>query len=263
MGEDFPVVVEVEAAVGAGKMKLSIIIITLNEENYIHKLLDCLKGQTFKDFEVIVIDGNSDDKTVEVAERYKNYMELNVIISDKRGAGYQRNLGVKNTNCENLLFMDADIIFKENHLEKIINAVKRRKLDCATTFYKPIEDDKFYKLAFLIYNNYIFSIQKVFGLSAGAFLYVKKSAFNDVGGFDEGIVYSEDRDFVIRLFKKKYKFAVLKNPSTGVSIRRYEKEGKSKIITTVLFGEIKQLLGKKFRDSEKINYKFGHYDGDN
>lgn len=254
-----------EVAVGevAGNMQLSLIIITLNEEKYVYKLLDCLKDQTFKNFEVVVVDGSSDDDTVNVVKKYEKLLDIKIIESDKRGTSYQRNLGAKNANYENLIFMDADIIFEEDHLENVLSKIDKRNLDCAATFYEPIEDDKFYKLAFLIYNNYIYTLQKVFGLSAGAFLFVKKSIFLKLGGFDENLIYAEDRDFVRRLFKAGYNFAVLKNPSVSVSFRRFEKEGKTKIITTVLFAEIKQLLGMKFKEENEVDYKFGHYEDDN
>jgi len=243
-----------------GNMQLSLIIITLNEEKYVYKLLDCLKEQTYKDFEVVVVDGKSEDNTVAVVKNYKDYLDINIVETNKRGTGYQRNLGAKNSKYKNMIFMDADIVFENDHLEKVVSKVKNKNLDCAATFYEPIEDDKFYKLAFLIYNNYIYSLQKVFGLSAGAFLYVNKDALEKLGGFSETLVYAEDREFVRRLFKAGYEFAVLKTPSVKVSFRRFEKEGKTKIITTVLFAEIKQLIGKRFEDENDLNYKFGHYD---
>jgi len=71
----------------------SIIIPCLNEEKYLPKLLEDLSNQTLQDFEVIVIDGNSEDKTIQLIEKYKDiFSTFKIIISKIRNVSVQRKL---------------------------------------------------------------------------------------------------------------------------------------------------------------------------
>ena len=75
-------------------MKFSVIIPTLNEEKYVGVLLNSLEKQEFKDFEVLVVDGNSKDSTCKVVRAYtKSVPNFRLIKSPKRGVAYQRNYG--------------------------------------------------------------------------------------------------------------------------------------------------------------------------
>jgi len=201
-----------------GKMRLSIVVIALNEEDYISNLLDSLKIQTFKDFEVILVDGQSTDKTVDVAKKYSQYFDLNIIVADKRGTGYQRNLGVKNSKYEDVVFFDADNVLPVNFLEKTIEFVENNKADCITGIYKPLEPSLYTKVSMFIHNIYVISQKKRSPVATGTFMYFKKSVFNDVNGFDETILYGEDSDIVKRAVEKGYKFEVMENPKSHFSL---------------------------------------------
>ena len=74
----------------------SIVIPSLNEEKYLPKLLEDLAAQTYSDFEVIVVDGNSKDETVKRSLEFKkSLLSLEVISSKERNVSHQRNLGAK------------------------------------------------------------------------------------------------------------------------------------------------------------------------
>ena len=83
---------------------LSIIIPTLNEEKYLPPLLDSIKKQDYKDYEVIVADAGSKDKTVEIAKKYG----CKVVKGGLLPAG--RNRGAEASKGDLLLFLDSDII---------------------------------------------------------------------------------------------------------------------------------------------------------
>jgi glycosyltransferase involved in cell wall biosynthesis len=86
--------------------KISVIIPTYNEEEYIRSTLKAVENQkcTFP-YEVIIVDGQSSDKTVEIAKNYGT-----IFIADKRGKVPQLNFAAKKTNSELFLFLDADTI---------------------------------------------------------------------------------------------------------------------------------------------------------
>lgn len=74
-------------------IKFSIVVPTLNEENYVGILLSALCKQDFKDFEVTVVDAKSLDKTRGVVEKFKDRLNIKFVISPQRGVSFQRNYG--------------------------------------------------------------------------------------------------------------------------------------------------------------------------
>ncbi|MGA9097911.1 MAG: glycosyltransferase [Methanotrichaceae archaeon] len=98
-------------------MEFSIIIPTLNEENYIEDCIRSISSQTFprNRYEIIVSDGASEDRTVEIAKKYADI----VIISEKRGIWWGRNYGAKFAKGKYLVFIDADTIIKKDYLEVV------------------------------------------------------------------------------------------------------------------------------------------------
>lgn len=110
---------------------ISIIIAALNEERFLPHLLEDLSGQTIKDYEIIVCDGGSDDKTVEVAKKYGCV----VIATKLKKQPLQQNLAVKRAKHDLLLFLDADIrIANKNFLKIAHDEFVNKNLDVAA-FY--------------------------------------------------------------------------------------------------------------------------------
>ncbi len=104
---------------------LSIILPTYNEEKYLPNLLKSIKKQSYKDYEIIIAD-SSKDKTKLIAKKFK----CKVV-----NGGYPpiaRNNGAK-ISKHDLLFLDADVIFKnQNFLKKFLKKIKQNNLDIAT-----------------------------------------------------------------------------------------------------------------------------------
>jgi glycosyltransferase involved in cell wall biosynthesis len=97
-------------------MKISVIIPTYNEVNILNECLQSLSKQTFKDFEILIVDDGSTDGT---SEKFK------VIKQNHLGAGAARNLGVKHTKGDILVFVDADMTFDVNFLEKLTEPIRK------------------------------------------------------------------------------------------------------------------------------------------
>ena len=184
-------------------MKFSIVIIALNEERYIGTILKCLTEQTYKDFEVIVVDGQSEDKTIEVVDEFKDKLDLKAIISDKRGHGYQRNLGAKNAKYENIIFFDADNYIPSNFIEGLVSFLKENSVDCLTGLYKALEPSFANSFSMFLQNMGILFFKNISPVATGAFIFCKKDPFFEVDGFATDIIYAEDSDFVNRIFKKE------------------------------------------------------------
>src|SRR3989338_1163009 len=92
-------------------MQVSIIIPTLNEEEYLPKLLESIRQQRFKDLEIIVADAGSTDKTKEIAERYG----CKIVPGGLPARG--RNEGARVAGGELLVFLDADVMFPRDFFQ--------------------------------------------------------------------------------------------------------------------------------------------------
>ncbi len=96
---------------------ISVIIPTYNEEDVILKCLESLSKQTFKEFEIIIVDDGSTDNTVELIKNIK------VIHGKHQGAGAARNLGAKQAKGNVLVFVDADMTFDHHFLKMLVKPI--------------------------------------------------------------------------------------------------------------------------------------------
>jgi glycosyltransferase involved in cell wall biosynthesis len=115
-------------------VKLSIIIPTYNEEEYLPKLLYSIKEQNFKDYEIIVADAGSVDKTKEIAESN----DCKVINGGLPAVG--RNNGAEIAKGELLLFLDSDVVLSADYLESAIEEFEEKELGIAITQIIPLSD---------------------------------------------------------------------------------------------------------------------------
>lgn len=228
--------------------KISIIIPTFNEEKYLPKLLDCLKNQTFKNFEVIIADANSTDKTLEIAKKFK----CNVTKGGLPAEG--RNNGAKIAQGDLLLFIDSDITFDNNFLEKVIPEFEKRKLDLAIPNYnlKYVKKLKYLNSYLGWYFVLFWSQYSFIPQSSSQLLLIRKSVFESLNGFDEKIRISEDIDIVKRAARKKFKYRVLLKAKIYPSVRRYEKYGLLKPSLAGLVGSV--LVYTNQTETKKMQY---------
>lgn len=232
-------------------MKVSIIIPTLNEEKYLPLLLKSIKKQRFKDYEIIVADANSKDKTLEIAQKYG----AKVVKGGLPGVG--RNRGAKIAQGEFLFFLDADVILPRNFLKKAYNEMQKRYLDLATCEFKPISNLLIDKVSHELINLFIKLSQFSTPHAPGFSIFVSKRLFERVGGFDESIKIAEDHDFVRRASKLR-PLRILESTYIKVSVRRLEKEGRIRLAKKYLYVELHRLFKGELK-KDIINYEFGNY----
>ncbi|MBQ2665983.1 MJ1255/VC2487 family glycosyltransferase [Methanobrevibacter sp.] len=232
-------------------MILSIIIPTYNEEEYLPVLLESIKKQDFSDYEIIVADANSTDKTREIAESY------GCKIVDGGLPAVGRNNGAKAAKGEYLLFLDSDLELTDDYLRNVIYEFRMERLGIAITQMKPmsnkIEDQIFHEFA----NYFMISIEKIKPHGAGCYgIIARKELHDECGGFNEDLNFGEDTDYIERLAKKE-RFKVLRNAKIGVSTRRLEEEGIETLIRQYGKSTVNDFLGKR-TDAEELNYNFDH-----
>jgi glycosyltransferase involved in cell wall biosynthesis len=239
------------------KPYISVIIPCLNEEHFLPKLLKNLNSQTFKKFEVIVVDGNSTDKTAEVVTKFKSNYPLQLVSTEVRNVSFQRNLGAKNATGKVLIFFDADTQIPKDYLQKITLAFQKKHPHFLST-YISVDSKKPSDKMFASFTNLVFEIGLLIKIpsSYGAMQAVTKKAFFDVGGYDPKTKFGEDSQLFQKLSDAKYKFIILKDPRYIFSLRRFHSEGTLKSLGQYLQLNLNILL-RGYYGKTKITYQMG------
>lgn len=185
-------------------MKISLIVSTINRVEPLYKLLDSLLEQTYKNFEVIIIDQNVDEKVENIFYEYKN-AKLNIIYTrSATGLSKGRNIGLGIATGDIIAFPDDDCWYFPTTLEKVVdifnsdNKIFGVTGRCIDEF--GVESvAKFPKLETTI--NKI----NVFSCAVSVTLFVKKNNifFNERLGAGSGTIYGsgEESDYVLRIIE--------------------------------------------------------------
>ncbi|MBT7706386.1 glycosyltransferase family 2 protein [archaeon] len=195
------------------KIKFSIIIPARNEEEGIERAINSIQKQTHKDFEVIISNDGSTDKTREIVEGLIKKDKRIRILNRKEGrsAAFARNRGAEKANGEIIVFLDADTFLKDNFLEEI-NKCKSRvdgyACDCFSS-HKTIVN---YALSGMTIP--IIAKKKMYSKldkDRLMFFCVTKKAYKKIGGYSEEIFYFEDEDFANKFYDAGFKSAFIKD----------------------------------------------------
>lgn len=193
-------------------MRISVIIPTFNEAERIGNLIDYLiLNKTNSDVEIIVVDGGSDDKTVEIA----NSKNVKVELVKEKGRANQMNQGAAIANGDVFYFVHADTLPPASYP----NCIKESILNGFTSgccAYK-FDSDKI----LLRVNEQFTKFNGIFTGGGDQTLFVTKAIYNKTKGFNPDFVIMEDFEFYKRL-KRISKFKIIQSKAT-VSARKYEK----------------------------------------
>lgn len=121
--------------------KISIIIPVYNGEKYIEKCLDSIKNQTFKDYEVLIINDGSKDNTKNLIEKYLNDKRFKLFNRTNHGIGASRNFGLNESSGEYICFIDSDDYVDKEYLEKLYNKILKENLDIVVCNYIELNED--------------------------------------------------------------------------------------------------------------------------
>lgn len=220
----------------------SIIIPCLNEEKVIPLLLGDIKKQPFKDYEVIVVDGDSTDKTQEIISRDASVL---LVITKTRNVAFQRNLGAKQAKGKYLVFFDADSRIKPDFLVGLAYRLVLAKPEMYTCWAEVSPTDKDNKIIASLINMSL-ELSKFMDspTAMGTMMGFKTSAFRLLKGFDPKITFGEDTEIIKRGHKLDNNFEIFKDPRYIYSLRRFKAEGTLTMLRKYAKLNSKTLLGK-------------------
>ena len=182
--------------------KVSVVIPCYNVEDYIEECLAAIFAQDYPDLEVIAVDNNSKDRTLELLrEAEGRYANLVVLEEKRQGAPAARNKGLEQAKGEWIQFLDADDLLEPQKISHQIGLQPSDKVDfIAAAFLKIYIDGR--KIKALIPNQHLW-VNLVSGklgiTSANLF---RKSALIAVGGWNEEMKSSQEADLMFRLIKR-------------------------------------------------------------
>jgi len=224
----------------------SIVIPTLNEEKFLPGLLEDLAKQTFKQFEVIHVDGNSDDATQTVAQSFSSQLHIETIAVTQRNVSFQRNTGAKHAHGAWIIFMDADDRVKKTFLHQLTNRLEEKP--DTDVFACQIETQNLpvpVKHMMEFSNISMLMTAQVRPFAAGALIGIQRSKMETLC-FNCEAKMSEDHQFVEDAVKAGCKYRVFRQPKYVFSTRRFEKEGLVKISIDYLRSAAILLAGPRF-----------------
>ncbi|MEM1572987.1 MAG: glycosyltransferase [Candidatus Methanomethylicaceae archaeon] len=222
-------------------VEVSIIIPTYNEEKNIARTLYYILNQTIprEKYEIIIVDGGSKDKTIEVASKYAD----KIIFQKSKGVGGARNDGAAIANGRILIHTDADVIVEKNWIEKILNKFSNGVIAvCGPD--EPLENDVKLKILYNIINIISYIAAKL-GIiwTRGTNTAVLKKAFLLIGGYKDYPI-CDDGELGIRL-KKIGKIIYANDIKVKASARRFKKHGILKVLIEWARGDILVLIGRR------------------
>lgn len=187
-------------------MKVSLVITVLNEDKTIDGFLASVGNQSLKPDEVIVVDGGSDDWTMEKLQK-RNVGDLNLIVVLESGSNRSqgRNAGVKIAKNEIIAFTDAGCILDENWLEEIVKPFSDPKVEVIAGYYKGISKTVFEKCVIPYVLVMPDEVNENNFYPASRSMAIRKDTFWRMGGFPESISDNEDFVFANKLAKNGIK----------------------------------------------------------
>lgn len=170
---------------------ISVVVPAYNEEKMIGRCLRAIRAQKFRDYELIVVDGNSTDNTVKIAKKYADL----VLFDGGRGPGAARNLGARKAGGRILAFVDADTVVCKNWLGIINeNFVQNKKLVGLGGPVFALDGTTFDAKAMAVYSKIAIALSRKIPFFVGSNCAYLRNGFFRARGFDEGLPLLEDSD---------------------------------------------------------------------
>ncbi len=227
---------------------LTIVIPAKNERGYVGKLFDSILCQDYPAITstpIYVADACSTDGMLEVISEYQSRLNISVIRGGLPSVG--RNRGAALAKSEFILFLDADVELPDpTIIRRAIETAVVRNLDLVTIYIKCPEGSFVEQLLYNLTNlgKWLSQFEKPF--ANGPFILFRRERFNELGGFDETISFSEDTVLSSNIDQKK--FAII--PGAVVTSNRIFKRGHWRIFWLGIVATFKRKNPDYFRNKD-------------
>ncbi len=195
---------------------VTVVVPVHNRELTIQPLLDSLQKLDYdrNKVEVIVVDGNSTDKTQEIVKKYP----VKLVVEKRKGLNLARNTGIKCSKGEIVAFTDSDCKVPPNWITKIVEDFKDPRVSCVGGSAKALDNDFVSQYAdnsvvrlmpFFTKREELDKVKPFFRHPAGCNMAFRRKVAEEIGYFDESIQYGFDEvEFADRVCKAGYKMVL-------------------------------------------------------
>lgn len=206
----------------------SIVIPTCNRPDMLRRALDSVARQTFKCFEVIVIEDGSRSSSKHVVDEFSHLKIKYIHCEMNRGAATARNIGIENSSAQFISFLDDDDEFQKDFLTNTYQVLSKRLHNVYFSWsnvrnvrYKSGSIASYDETGFTLPNKYSTSmaLEDTLSIGIGHGVTVPKDLLVDVGGFNQNLYTVEDTELLIKLLKKGAKATLV--PGINVNIHHH------------------------------------------
>ena len=246
---------------------VTVIIPVYNKEKYIARAIESVLRQSHDNFELLIINDGSQDKSMENIKKYSD-PRIRVISQENKGVSAARNRGIKEANSKLVSFLDADDEYNKDFLKHIIEL--HQNYDSAgiySTSYEVITPNGRRIIPKIlnvpkhpqggIIEDYFKTILLSYPTTSSSSA-VRKEVFNDVGYFDENIRHGEDKELWFRI-ALKYKVAFIGYRGAvyyqNVHGRACGKRGDYSGVNKLFHTADQALINGKYSSTEKYNIR--------
>ena len=238
---------------------ISVVIPTFNHAAFLPTVISSVLDQTYRKFEIIVVDDGSTDYTCELLNnRYKG--TVTYIAQTNRGLASARNLGLRKCNGKYVVFIDADDRLLSSHLQINLKAIHQNPnvaFVCGNLrTFGPCNDFQHIHNCLPLPDHYASILRGCFIVNVGACLF-RRDILTKIGGFNENLAACEDWDLFLRIVRK---YPMYCHHQIVMEYQRrpeqMSQEGARMFVNSlnVLSAQRKYIVAKK-------EYKMAYYDG--
>lgn len=197
-------------------MFFSVIVPVYNRPEEVDELLESLTHQTYKDFEVLIIEDGSDKDCRHIAARYNSSLDITYHFKENTGQGFSRNYGFERASGDYFVIFDSDCLIPSHYFESVLSGIHKDKLDIyggpdrAHPYFTPVQKAISYSMTSLFTTGGIRGRMKHFGpFHPRSFnMGVSRKVYETVGGFKITRM-GEDIEFSIRAIEAGFKSALV------------------------------------------------------
>lgn len=205
---------------------VSVVMPLHNGRAYVEQSLRSILDQSVLPQEIIVVDDGSTDGAAEVVESFASPVPIKVVRRPGRGQSAARNVGVGLASGELVAFLDQDDEWRREHLESLVGAIsKKPEIGWAYTDFDEMDAEGRTVTHSFMHEHRLVHPKTSLAACIAADLMVlpsasilRRSAFVDVGGFDERLSGYEDDDLFVRMFRADWRHVFVPKPLTRFRI---------------------------------------------